>query len=147
VSVLDHALNDNKVRLVQTLGGRYLLALQQLAGPPEIVVECTGAAQVVLDVCRASSRNGIVCLTGIAGPRRSVQFSAASFNNELVLENNIVFGTVNANRRHYQMALDAMQRAPRGCLEAMITRSVPVERFAEAFEKKAGDIKTTLQWA
>jgi threonine dehydrogenase-like Zn-dependent dehydrogenase len=147
VSVLDHARNDNKLRLVQELGGHYVLALQQLSGTPEIVVECTGAAQVVIDVCRISSRNGIVCLTGIAGGRRSPQFSAASFNNDLVLENDIVFGTVNANRRHYQAALEAMQRAPQGYLEALLTRRVPIERFAEAFEKKPGDIKTTLEWA
>lgn len=147
VSVLDHARNDNKLRLVQELGGHYCLALEQLSGPPEIVVECTGAAQVVIDVCRASSRNGIVCLTGIAGGHRSPQFSAASFNNDLVLENDIVFGTVNANRRHYQAGLDALQRAPKGYLESMLTRRLPVERFAEAFEKKPGDIKTTLEWA
>jgi len=146
VSVLDHARNDNKLRLVQELGGHYLLAMQQMSGAPEIVVECTGAAQVVIDVCRASSRNGIVCLTGIAGGHGSAKFSAASFNNDLVLENDIVFGTVNANRRHYQAGLEALQRAPKGFLESMLTRRLPVERFAEAFEKKPGDIKTTLEW-
>jgi threonine dehydrogenase-like Zn-dependent dehydrogenase len=146
VSVLDHSLHENKSKLVRELGAHYCLALDQLAGPPEIVVECTGAAQLVIDVCRASSRNGIVCLTGLSGGQRAVQFSAGSFNNDLVLENDIVFGTVNANMRHYQAALDALQRAPKGYLEAMITRRVTIERFAEAFEKKPGDIKTTLEW-
>lgn len=147
VSVLDHSRHDNKLQLVRELGARYLLAMQQMAAAPEIIVECTGAAQVVIDVCRASSRNGIVCLTGISSGRRSVQLSAASFNNGLVLENDIVFGTVNANRRHYHAGLEALLRAPRGFLEALLTRRLPVDRFAEAFEKKPGDIKTTLEWS
>lgn len=146
VSVLDHSLHENKLRLVQEVGAHYCLAIQQMSGPPEIIVECTGAAQVVVDVCRASSRNGIVCLTGIAGGHRSVDLNAAKFNNDLVLENDIVFGTVNANRRHYQAGLAALRRAPKGYLEALLTRRVPVARFAEAFEKKPGDIKTTLEW-
>ncbi|HEX2243379.1 MAG TPA: hypothetical protein VHK27_09030, partial [Gammaproteobacteria bacterium] len=35
-------------------------------------------------------------------------------------------GSVNANRRHYRVAADALARADLDCLERLITRRVPV---------------------
>ena len=60
------------------------------------------------------------------------------FNRTMVLNNGTVFGTVNANLRHYQMAAEALARADRGWLSRLITRRVPLARFAEAFEHRQG---------
>ena len=59
-----------------------------------------------------------------------------SLNRELVLENNVVFGSVNANRRHYEAAADALARADRGWLDRVINRRVPVERWNDALERQ-----------
>jgi hypothetical protein len=61
-----------------------------------------------------------------------------------VLENRVVFGSVNANRRHYEAAAQALQRAERPWLERLLTRKVPLERFAEAYSRDARDVKTVL---
>ena len=68
-------------------------------------------------------------------------FDIGLFNRNMVLNNGTVFGTVNANLRHYQMAADALARADRDWLARLITRRVPLARFAEAFERRKGDIK------
>ena len=57
------------------------------------------------------------------------------------------FGTVNANLRHYQMAADALAHADSKWLSRLITRRVPLARFAEAFERKPGDIKVVIEFA
>lgn len=147
VSVLDRSKEGLKPQLVQKLGGRFCTALDQLPDAPEIVVECTGAGQLVLDVCRATSRNGIVCLTGISSGKRKLEFSPGELNNSMVLENDTVIGSVNANRRHYEAGLQALQRAPEGWLRSLLTRQVPVEQFSKAFEHGKEDVKVTLQWS
>jgi threonine dehydrogenase-like Zn-dependent dehydrogenase len=49
-----------------------------------------------------------------------------------------------ANRRHYQEAAAALERADRGWLERLITREVPLARWREAYEKQPHDVKTVL---
>ena len=62
----------------------------------------------------------------------------------MVLENRVVFGTVNANLRHYHSAARALARADRAWLDRVITRRVPLESWQEAYEKRDGDVKTVL---
>jgi predicted lipid-binding transport protein (Tim44 family) len=57
-----------------------------------------------------------------------------------------VFGSVNANRRHYQDAAAALARADRGWLQRLITRRIPMERFAEALEHRPDDVKVTIEF-
>jgi len=67
-----------------------------------------------------------------------------SLNREMVLENNVVFGTVNANRRHYEMAAEALGQADRGWLDRMINRRVPVEHWSDALERRGTDVKPII---
>jgi threonine dehydrogenase-like Zn-dependent dehydrogenase len=64
----------------------------------------------------------------------------------MVRNNGTVFGTVNANRRHYALAAEALARADRKWLSRLITRRVPLARFAEAFEHRKGDIKVVIEF-
>jgi threonine dehydrogenase-like Zn-dependent dehydrogenase len=62
----------------------------------------------------------------------------------MVLENDVVFGSVNANRRHYEAAADALMRADRAWLRALITRRVPLDRWQEALERSDDDVKVVV---
>lgn len=68
---------------------------------------------------------------------------AGALNRELVLENNVAFGWVNANRRHYEQAAAARARADADWLDRLITRRVPLSR-AEALERHPHDVKTII---
>ena len=65
----------------------------------------------------------------------------------MVLDNETVFGTVNANRRHYEMAADALAHADKTWLARLITRRVPLDRWSEALEPRKGDIKVVIDFA
>lgn len=69
---------------------------------------------------------------------------AGALNLELVLENNVAFGWVNANRRHYEQAAAARARADADWLDRLITRRVPLSRWAEALERHPHDVKTII---
>lgn len=147
VHVLDRVIEGPKPALVAALGARYRTDGVQAAGEDaDIIVECTGAAEVVLGAMRHSRADAVVCLAGLTSGRRMVELDAAAIARELVLENDVVFGSVNANRRHYRAAADALERADATWLEALISRRVPLERWFEALERRPGDVKTVVDF-
>ena len=148
VHVLDRAQDGPKPALVQALGATYYAdrALLPEDLQPDVVLECTGAPQVVLDVLTNNARGAIVCLVGLSSAGAASAFDAAGFNRMMVLENDVVFGTVNANRAHYEMACAALARADREWLARLITRRVPLHRWEEAFEHRDGDVKVVIEF-
>ena len=76
---------------------------------------------------------------------RTIGLDAGDLNRRIVLENDLVFGSVNANRRHYVAAADALARADRAWLERLITRRVPLDRWHEALAREPDDIKVVVE--
>lgn len=148
VHVLDHNTSGPKPALVRALGATYhAKGMADIAGlEPDVLMECTGAPAVIRDVLGRTAPDGIICLAGVTAPGHAFEFDIGSFNRTVVLNNGTVFGTVNANHKHYDMAADALARADRGWLEQLITRRVPLERWAEALEHRPGDIKVIIDF-
>jgi threonine dehydrogenase-like Zn-dependent dehydrogenase len=149
VHVFDRTEDGPKPGLVAALGAYYHAGAPDsiAALEPDIVVECTGASSVVLDVLCRTAPAGIVCLTGVSSGRREVRLDVAALNRSIVLENDLVFGSVNANRRHYESAVRALEAADPAWLAQVISRRVPLERWPEAFERRPGDVKVALEFA
>jgi glucose 1-dehydrogenase len=115
-----------KPDLVADLGATYHTGTVAEAVPhADVVVECTGVGELVIDAIAKAGLDGIVCLTGVSTAGRTLTIDAGALNRELVLENGVVFGTVNANRRYYQAAAAALAKADQPWLERLITRRVP----------------------
>jgi threonine dehydrogenase-like Zn-dependent dehydrogenase len=146
VHVLDRVEGGAKPKLARDLGTTYPAGdLGKLE--PDIVIECTGAASVVLDVMSRNAPEGIICLAGVSSGGHKLQFDVGALNRAMVLENDVVFGSVNANRRHYRAAAEALAKADKDWLGRLITRRVPLDRWQEAFEPRADDVKTVLDFA
>ena len=147
VHVLDRVRDGAKPALVADLGATYHCdGFEQAvsAAPPDIVIEATGAASVVFDAMSGTRRYGLTCLTGVSPTGRRIDVDAGSLNRTLVLENDAVFGSVNANLDHYRLAADALHRADASWLARLITRRVPLGSFAEALAPSPDDIKVVL---
>jgi threonine dehydrogenase-like Zn-dependent dehydrogenase len=146
VHVLDRAKDGLKPKLVRDLGATYHVGdLGSLE--PDIVIECTGANSVVLDVIQRVAPDGIVCLAGVSAGGHTVDVDVGSLNRGLVLKNDTVFGSVNANRRHYRDAADALAKADKNWLSRLISRRVPLSRWQEALETRPDDVKVVLDFA
>jgi glucose 1-dehydrogenase len=142
VHVLDRVTEGPKPDLVRALGATYhSTSVSQAGKDADIVLECTGVAQLIVDVMHAVAPSGIVCLTGVSSGGRTLPVDLQRLNRELVLENNVIFGTVNANRRHYTAAAAALAAADRGWLDGLITRKVPLDSWSEALTRTPGDVK------
>jgi threonine dehydrogenase-like Zn-dependent dehydrogenase len=148
VHVYDHNKSGPKPEITAALGATYhcesVEALATLNA--DIVIECTGVPDVIATLLPQVTPDSLICLTGVGASRR-IEFDIGLFNRNMVLNNGAVFGSVNANLRHYQMAADALARADAKWLARLITRRVPLARFAEAFEHRKGDIKTVIEFA
>jgi len=85
-----------------------------------------------------------VCLTGLSSGGREFNVDAGLLNRNMVLSNDVVFGSVNANRRHYQAGAAALAGADPAWLDGLLTRHVPLDRFADALERRPDDVKTVI---
>jgi threonine dehydrogenase-like Zn-dependent dehydrogenase len=146
VHVLDVATDGPKPGLVADLGATYhSQPFGEVGIVPDVVIEATGVSAVVAEVLGSTAGTGVVCLTGVSAPGRETAVDLGEVNREIVLGNEAVVGSVNANRRHYEAAAAALARAEAGWLERLLTRRVPLERFAEGLERRDGDVKTMIE--
>jgi glucose 1-dehydrogenase len=149
VHVLDHRDNLQKRRLFNMLGATYHAeSLKNLNGfKPDILMECSGAPSVIRDVLGLTAASGIVCLVGVTAPGHDFDVDVGALNRTMVLDNDTVFGTVNANRMHYEMAGEALARADRDWLNRLITRREPVEQWTQSLERQPDDIKVIVDFS
>ena len=92
-----------------------------------------------------SGTDGVVCLTGVSAVGAAVPLDIGGLNREVVLQNDVVFGTVNANRRHYEAAAQALLAADQSWLARLITRRVPLADYPTAFARGPQDVKVVLE--
>jgi len=143
---------DSRAELAAACGARYvstdatpLSALREEVGGFDLVVEATGDAQVMADSLGMLRRSGVACLLGIDPRERTVSLDGPVIGVEAILENRVVFGSVNAHRCDWVAAVDALDRARSrwpDALAAFVGLRVPLDRFEEAFEHRG--IKATL---
>ena len=113
---------------------------------PDIVVECTGVFPLIQQAANAVAPGGIVCLTGV-GPPSSPSGPASTLATDAVLKNLVLFGSVNANRRHYVRAAEVLARTDRSWLEQLVTRRVRPDDVDQALARTPDDIKVVMEFA
>ena len=124
VHVLDRVESGAKPDLVRALGATYHTG--NIAGvgfEPDVIIECTGVGQVINDAVQGIAAGGVVCLTGVGAGGTTVGPAAADIAAAAVLKNNVVVGSVNANKRHWYRAGQALAHADRSWLARLVTRS------------------------
>lgn len=148
VHVLDRVQEGPKPQLVRDLGGTYHTGpLDKLGFRPDVAIECTGVGSLVVQAINLIGNDGILCLTGVSSHGENETLDIGAINRNMVLENGVIFGTVNANRRHYQMAADVLCKADQGWLSRMISRREPLSNWQQALQRRPDDIKVVIQFA
>ena len=85
-----------------------------------------------------------MCLTGIMNLDPTFDTDATTMNRNMVLHNQVLVGTVNAGRRHWEQAAAALAVADPHWLAALITRRVPLASWTEALDRQPEDIKVVV---
>lgn len=148
VHILDRNAAGPKPELIGDLGAVHHTSVESLGDMQfDIVMECTAATPLIVEAIKRCAPSGIVCLLGVSSPGSKTDFDIGGFNRKLVLNNEVVFGAVNANLGHYRQAADALNRADRAWLDRLITRRVPLTNWREAFTSHKGEIKVVLSFS
>jgi threonine dehydrogenase-like Zn-dependent dehydrogenase len=143
---------EAQVDLVTECGARYvstqdvpLDALREDVGGFDLVIAAVPDAQVMADSLGLLRRSGVACLLGIDGRNQTVEIDGPVLGVDAILENRVLFGSVNAHRQDWLAGVEALDRARErwpGALETFVGLRVPLDRFAEAFAYRGG--KATL---
>src|SRR5262249_48964139 len=146
--VVDLVTEGRKPEMARRLGATYFHRgnLTEAAAEADIVIECTGHVQMLLEAGPRNVRYRITCLTGVSPAGAEATVDPALLNRNMVLQNSVLFGSVNANRRHYELAAAALTQADPGWLADLITRRVPIARWEDAYNRSPDDIKTVLSF-
>jgi threonine dehydrogenase-like Zn-dependent dehydrogenase len=148
VHVLDRVASGAKPALVKQLGATYHTgAVADLGLRPDIVVECTGVFELIRQAMETISPGGIICLTGVGSPAAPGTVSAAALATDVVLKNIALFGSVNANRRHYYRAAKVLAAADRSWLEQFVARRVRPDQAPQTLQREPDDIKVVMEFA
>jgi threonine dehydrogenase-like Zn-dependent dehydrogenase len=113
----------------------------------DVVIEAAGDAQLMLDALGLLRRGGVACLLGIDGRPRRVGIDGPILGVDTILENRVLFGSVNAHRQDWAAGvreLEAMRQRWPEALERMVGLRVAPERFRDAFEFRG--VKATLRF-
>ncbi|GAA4612882.1 glucose 1-dehydrogenase [Actinoallomurus liliacearum] len=147
--------------LVGAIGATYLstrrISLRQAAaegGGYDLVFEATGYSPIVFDaMCSLLARNGVLILSSVTGGMRRTEVPSDAINLDFVLGNKVMFGTVNANREHFEEGVRdlavAEARHP-GWLSRLLTHPIPgLEHYDDALTAlgEPGAIKVYVEIA
>ncbi|GGO78544.1 threonine dehydrogenase [Nonomuraea cavernae] len=145
VHVLDLHDRGPRRRLVTDLGAAFHVGeLGDLDVVPDVVMECTGHGPLVFGLAERVAPDAVICLLGIMPAAHPAEARLDEINKQMVLKNTVVFGSVNASRRNFEQAADALSKADRGWLTRMITRRIPMRDFADGLHKHPDDVKVVV---
>ncbi len=147
VHVLDRVQDGPKPKLVEDLGAKYYTGpIKNIGLCPDVIIECTGVASVIVETIEQLGNDGILCLAGVSSHGQNVNLDIGRINRTMVLENSVIFGSVNANLRHWRAAEEALRKADRPWLSRLITRKEPLNNWQAALQRHDNDIKVVLEF-
>jgi threonine dehydrogenase-like Zn-dependent dehydrogenase len=152
---MDKADSPN-VKIVSSIGARFISSaehppadLAKMVGNISVVYEATGAAKISFEVLGVLGVNGVFIFTGVPGVRAPIEIDAEQIMRNLVLNNQVICGTVNAGRASFEEGVQDlgsfMQRFP-AAVRALITARVSLGDARDAVLSRGG-IKNVIKVA
>ncbi len=161
VIIIDIVAADHpKAKLAGYLEAQYLdargLSAEELMANPifggqrlDVIFEASGASALAGEIINYMSRSSIYVMTGIPREDMVLNLDAARIFRQMVRFNQVLVGSVNSNRKHFEAAVEAMPaivgKYPELC-KSIITNRYPIRDFEKAFSDKGpGHIKTVIE--
>jgi len=144
-----------KSQLLESIGAHYISSetvssemLPQHIGNIDLVYEATGASSLAFAMVKALGTNGIFVFTGVPGRKGPIEVDTDLMMRNLVLKNQVIFGTVNAGRESFENSIRDVgtfyKRWP-DAVRSLITGRFPMEAHRELLLGKGIGIKNVIQ--
>lgn len=152
-------VDEDSIRpdILKSIGGLYLDSrkvspseIDDKFGEMDLIFEATGIAKLEFQLIDALGVNGIYALTGIPSGNRPLTIFGDELMRQMVLNNQILIGSVNAGKEHFKMAVDDLIKAADqwgNIVRKMITERINISDYKQAFDKHSSDeIKMIIEW-
>jgi glucose 1-dehydrogenase len=144
-----------KSQLVESIGAHYISSeniapemLPEHVGNIDLVYEATGASSLAFEMMKYLGTNGIFIFTGVPGRKRPIEVDTDLIMRNLVLKNQVVFGTVNAGRDSFENSIHDLgsfaKRWPEA-VQSLITGRFPMEAYGDLLLGRSGGIKNVIR--
>jgi threonine dehydrogenase-like Zn-dependent dehydrogenase len=141
---------------VESVGARYIEAKSLAIGDlgkriknVDLILEATGAASVAFAALGAIGKNGVLIFTGVPGHPKEVTIDAERIMRNLVLGNQLLYGTVNAGPPSFDHAIADLGRFqgrwPKQVRE-LITGHFPPETIGDVLADGKDAIKSVIRF-
>lgn len=151
------AADSARPEWLRVIGGQYIDGRQvppdqvdDHLGPMDLIFESTGVAKLEFNLLDALASDGIYVLTGIPAGDRLLEISGAPLIRQLVLQNQVLLGSVNASRDHFQMAVNDLIYGHlmwEDHIKELITHRYVYANFEAALKDHPEDeIKAVIEW-
>ena len=148
-------LPNPKATVLEMIGAKYLsaetyslAALAETVGNVDLVYEATGASRLAFDMMTYLGTNGIFIFTGVPGRKGPVEVDTDSVMRNLVLKNQVVFGTVNAGREAFEASirdLQSFRHAWPQAVKSLITGRFSMADHHDLLVGKSSGIKNVIR--
>src|SRR5207245_1360863 len=143
--------------LVESFGAKYIAAetntveqMAQQVGPIDLIYEATGASRLSFDALKVLGVNAVFIFTGVPGRKTPIEVDTDLLMRDMVLKNQIVYGTVNAGRDAFEAAIRDLgifqSRWPQA-VKSLITGRFPMERYQELLLGNPAGVKNVIRIA
>lgn len=148
--------DDPRVKLIRSMGIGYFSSKQctpqdiaKQLGNVDVILEATGSSHLSFQYLPALGTNGICVLTGVPALKKGFVIDEDFIMRNMVLRNQLLLGTVNANITAFQAGvkhlLDFKREFP-DQMKKLITHRYPMEQYDQAInDNDPGRIKVTLE--
>ena len=152
-------VDENSARplILKEMGGTYINAksvslgtLSKVHGNIDLILEAAGIAKLDFDLISALGNNGIYVLTGVPAEGSPLSVNGSKLMKQLVLKNQVIFGSVNAGFDHFKMAVNYLESALKkwpNTIPKILSHRVPLKKYKDVFfTHSADEIKVCIDW-
>jgi len=149
--------DSDRAKLVRSFGAEYVSARDvelgdlapRVGGAFDIIFEAVGHARVAFSALGALAPNGVVVLSGVPGGDKPIEINLDGIMRNIVLNNQVLFGTVNASRAAFEASVRQLEQFMTlfpDAVRSLITEKAKLED-APAMLRRAGGIKQVVALA
>lgn len=147
---------SGRANWIERIGGNYICSeelpvgqLSKRVDNVDLIYEATGSAALSFAALPAVGSSGIFIFTGVPGHKTPVTLEGEAVMRNLVLKNQLIYGTVNAGPPSFDNAIADLAKFDArwpGPLRELITGRYPPEAVNDVLGGKPGAIKSVLQF-
>ncbi len=140
--------DSDRARLTRSFGADYVSArdttladLPARIGPADVIFEAVGTAKVAFGALSTLAPNGVFVLSGVPASRKPIEVDLDGIMRDIVLKNQVLFGTVNASRAAFEAAVRQLEQFMGvfpDAIRGLITERAPLENAPELLRRPNG---------